>query len=298
MRTALLVVGAAGASLCWLALAAPQARSRFLHPRVHIGSRWVVHQQLALRQADLAWIPAWAWVLARIIGPAVAGAIAYLFFHIAVLAALAVVAVHHVLGLLLELRRRRAESGRRAALLDSIRYGVAMMGRAGNALQRVTALAETGPFEARGIFRDVIDRMAGDGATSLASAIAAEQDELADPLFDDFALAMALHSQYGGRLVPALDALVKEWDETLVLHREAKSMRAGVEASVLLLSLLPFAFLLILQALAPTLLQPFASVGGEILLALAVAWMILGYRVLQAMSAPPREERLRLAGTA
>jgi len=102
---------------------------------------------------------------------------------------------------------------------------------------------------------------------------------------------------HGGRLVPALDALVSEWDESLRLQREAKAMRAGIEASVLLLSLLPFVFLLILQALAPSLLEPFKSVTGEILLGLAVAWMVVGYRVLQSMSASPREERLTLTQT-
>ena len=73
MRIALLLIGATGASLCWVALTIPQARPRSLHPPIGLGSRWVANQRLALRQADLAWIPAWTWVLGRVIGPAVAG---------------------------------------------------------------------------------------------------------------------------------------------------------------------------------------------------------------------------------
>jgi len=71
-------------------------------------------------------------------------------------------------------------------------------------------------------------------------------------------------------------------------------MRAGVEASVLLLAFLPFVFLVTLQLLAPALLTPLRSPFGEALFGLAVAWMVAGYRLLQRMSQPPREERVRL----
>ena len=298
LRTPLLLLGAFGASLCWLLLtrlSADELRNRIVRWSRRLG--WVAKQRLALRQADLIGIPVWGWIAGRVLAPLVGAFAAFLFFHIAVLGALAALAIHHVLGLMLELRRRRAEASRQSALIDAIRYGAAMMARAGNALQMVTALAATGPVEARRIFRGLVAHTVGDNALSLSAAAAAEQELLADPLFDDFALALRLHSQYGGRLVPALDALVAEWDESLRLQREAKAMRAGIEASVLLLSLLPFAFLLILQALAPVLLEPFKSVAGEVLLGLAVAWMVVGYRVLQSMSAPPREERLSLAET-
>src|SRR6202171_5345581 len=298
LRIPLLALGTFGASLCWLlltGLSVNDVRGRMRRWSLRIG--WVAKQRLALRQADLAWIPLWGWVGGRALAPLVAGLVAYLFFHIAMLSALAPLALHHVLGLLLERRRRRAEASRQAALLDAMRYGAAMMARAGNALQMVTALAATGPFEARRVFRNLAARTVGDNALSLSVAATAEQELLADPLFDDFALALTLHSQYGGRLVSALGAPVAAWDESRRLQREAKAMRAGIEASVLLLSLLPFAFLLILQALAPSLLEAFKSVTGEILLSLAVAWMVVGYRVLQSMSAPPREERLLLAET-
>jgi len=53
-------------------------------------------------------------------------------------------------------------------------------------------------------------------------------------------------------------------------------MRAGVEASVLLLAFLPFVFLVTLQLLAPALLTPLRSPFGEFLFGLAVAWMVAG----------------------
>ena len=56
-------------------------------------------------------------------------------------------------------------------------------------------------------------------------------------------------------------------------------------------------FLVSLQLLASQLLQPFRSPIGQVVLGLAVLWMVLGYRVMQQMTQAPREERLRLRGT-
>jgi Flp pilus assembly protein TadB len=295
-RLLLLLLAASLAAGCWLALTMfsfEEVRSRL----GHLGAgRWMERQQLSLRQADMAWLSTGWWVGLRIGSCLAVGFLAWMYFGIPVLGLLSAVALYQVAGLFLELRRRRAEQVRQAALLDAIRYGANIMSRAGNALQMVESLADTGPVLARRMFRAVVDgTRGGEGGQSLAAAAQAVRVEIADPLFDDFVLALDLHSRHGGRLVPALEALVSDWEETVRLQREAKAMRAGVEASVLLLSLLPFGFLVALQGLAPGLLRPFASVAGETLLAFAVAWMVLGYRVLQSMAAPPRQERVRLA---
>jgi Flp pilus assembly protein TadB len=133
------------------------------------------------------------------------------------------------------------------------------------------------------------------GAVSLADAIEQVRRQRSDPMFDDIALALALHERRGSRLVPALETLATDWDQTLALQREAKALRAGVEASVLILTVLPFVFLILLQSLAPALLLPLHSPLGEGLFGTAIAWMILGYRILQQMSAPPLEERVSFA---
>ncbi|HXM70300.1 MAG TPA: type II secretion system F family protein [Thermoanaerobaculia bacterium] len=169
------------------------------------------------------------------------------------------------------------------------------MSRAGSATQMLEALAESGPYEARRIFREVVAAGGyGPGGTAFAEALDRVRDRIADPLFDDLALGLSLHWRRGGKLVPALEALVADWSETLRLQAEAKAMRSGVEASVILLAFLPFVFLVTLQLLAPALLAPFRSAAGEVVFGLAVAWMALGYGVLQRMSEPPRESRLRL----
>ena len=169
------------------------------------------------------------------------------------------------------------------------------MSRAGNLLQMLTALADHGPWQVRRLFRQIIDRVQGSrGDTTLTVAIQELQRQFADPMIDDVALALVLHERQGSRLVPALEILASDWDQALALQREAKALRAGVEASVLILTILPFVFLVILESLAPALLEPFRSPLGELLFGGAVAWMVIGYRVLHQMAAPPAEERVSL----
>ena len=181
--------------------------------------------------------------------------------------------------------------------MEAVSYGAAIMARGGNASDMLRALAQSGPPLARSIFAELADGPKDDQAEfSLPNRVASLRDRLAEPLFDDVALALILHWRRGAKLVPALDAIVQEWAESIRLQRDARVMRAAVEASVLILTVLPLVFLTFVQVLAPQLLQPFRSAPGQALLGLAVLWMVLGYRVMQRMSEPPREERLRLRG--
>ena len=289
-----------GAAICLAILIDPSLvlvdnRLRGAASRLFAADR--VQEELA--QAGLEGVSVTAWTLIRIGSAALAGVLAYAAFGVFVLAAVAFLAVYHLIGLALEARRRRAQLERERALLEAIRYGAAVMARGGNATDMLKALARSGPYQARAIFGQLLE---GQGELqadfSLPATVQAMQIRLAEPLFDDLALALVLHWKRGAKLVPALEAIVGDWEETLRLHRDAKAMRAGVEASVLLLTFLPLVFLLLLQLLAPALLQPFREAPGQILLAIAIAWMVVGYRVLQRMSEPPREERLRLRGDA
>ena len=251
--------------------------------------------RVALAQAGLDSIPTEVWILLRAGGALLAGVVAWAWFGLPVLGLVAFVITYHLAGVALEAKRRGFESRRQEALLEAVRHGIAVMSRAGSATQMLEALAESGPYEARRIFREVVAAGGyGPGGTAFAEALDRVRDRIADPLFDDLALGLSLHWRRGGKLVPALEALVADWSETLRLQAEAKAMRSGVEASVILLAFLPFVFLVTLQLLAPALLAPFRSAAGEVVFGLAVAWMALGYGVLQRMSEPPRESRLRL----
>jgi tight adherence protein B len=298
-RLLLALAGLAGAAVCLLLLVLPDVQDAV--GRIRSAARRVATAEgtaTALAQAELSWLPAQIWLAGRIALAATLGVLAWAWFGLLVLGLLSGLVVYHLLGMALEVRRRRSEARRQSALLEAIRYGAAVMARSGNAGQMVEALAHSGPFEARRIFAEILNWRDQTASSRLAEAIERMRSQLADPVFDDFALSVGLHWRQGGRLVPALEALVADWEQTLRLQREAKAMRAGVEASVLLLAFLPFVFLVTLQLLAPALLAPLRSPFGEVLFGLAVAWMVAGYRFLQTMSQPPREERVRIRESA
>jgi Flp pilus assembly protein TadB len=290
----------AGAAACLVLLALPDG-AEAARLRSTLGKRVaralnIEAARIALVQTDLDWIPVRAWIGGRLVAGLVAALVAFGLFHVWVLAGLALVASYQLTGWALELRRRRVQLDRHRALLDAVRYGAAVMSQAGNVVQMLRALAEHGPWQARRPFERITELVQQSrGGVSLGDAIDRVRRQMSDPMFDDIALALALHERRGSRLVPALEMLATDWDQTLALHREARALRAGVEASVLILTLLPFVFLISLQLLAPALLLPFRSPLGEVLFGAAVVWMALGYRILQRMSAPPDEERVSFA---
>jgi len=300
LRTLLLVTALAGGLVCLTIMVGDDLLGALAWGRRRAGAALrPEHVRVALAQAGLDSVPVPAWILGRIGAAVVAGTVAWAWFGLPVLGVIAFLVAFHINGVALEVRRRRFEARRQESLLEAVRHGIAVMSRSGSATQMLEALAGSGPHEVRPIFQEVIAAGGfGPGGTAFAEAIDRVQERLADPLFDDIALALSLHWRQGGKLVPALEALAGDWTETLRLQQEAKSVRAGVEASVALLALLPFVFLVTLQVLAPALLAPFRSAAGEVVLGLAVAWMAIGYGVLQRMSQPPRESRLQLRGTA
>ena len=296
LRTLLVAVGLAIAAVAIAALIAGDvsAGSRSLGRRI-AGLIQPDSLRVTLAQAGLEAVPVPVWMSARIGLAAGAAAIAWAWFGLPVLGAIAFLVVYYLMGTGLEFRRRRFESGRQEALLEAVRHGIAVMSRAGNATAMLEAIADGGPFEVRPVFREIV-AAAGSGPAGepFVRELERIRERFADPLFDDVVLALTLHWRQGGKLVPALEAVVSDWSETLRLQREAKALRSGVEASVVLLALLPFVFLITVQLLAPTLLAPFRSPAGEVVFVLAIGWMALGYGILQAMSRPPRESRLKL----
>lgn len=299
LRTLLLAIAFAGGSLCLAIMVGDDvvAIVGWIRSRANAALRPEA-ARVALAQAGLDSIPVQAWVAGRAGASLVAGGLAWLWFGLPVLGLIGFLVTYHLLGVALEVRRRQFEARRQAALLEAVRHGIAVMSRAGSATQMLEALAEGGPHEVRPVFREVVAAGGfGPGGSAFLEAMDRVKERLADPLFDDIALALSLHFRQGGKLVPALEALAHDWAETLRLQQEAKALRSGIEASVVLLALLPFVFMVTLQVLAPALLGPFRSATGEVVVGLAVAWMALGYGVLQRMSQPPRESRLRLRET-
>jgi tight adherence protein B len=288
--TAVVLVGAA---ICWVVIAAPElpALWEWLRRMARRLLR-VERVRVDLAQGELRWLSPGRWIGLRWGLAALAGLLGYLVFGLVVIGLVAALAAYQMLGLALEARRRQVEARRQQALLDAMRFGISVMSRAGGALQMLQALSQNGPVEAQPIFRDLIADAGAGNQDLLLGAVQRMRERLADPLFDDLSMVLTLHWKQGGKLVPALEVLVTDWNETLRLQREAKALRAGIEASVLLLTALPFVFLFLMHLMAPALLAPLGKPVGEVVFAIAVGWTVLGYRVLQRMSEAPREERI------
>src|ERR1700730_3106132 len=255
----LLFIGLAGAAVSWLLMTIPELKDRgHLLSKVGrrlIGVMGVETARVALLQADLDWLAVRWWLGVRLGLSIATGVLTFALFHLWVLAGLSILACFYLAGLALEFRRRRVQLARQRALLDAIRYGAAVMSRSGNLLQMLTALAEHGPWQVRRLFRHIVDRVQGSsGNTTLTDAIQEVQRQFADPMIDDVALALVLHERQGSRLVPALETLASDWEQTLALQREAKALRAGA----------------------------------------AVECMVFGHAVLHQMPPPPAEERVSL----
>src|SRR5262249_49917424 len=137
----------------------------------------------------------------------VAGLAGYLLFGLAVIGAVAALAAYHLLGLALEARRRRAEARRQRALVDAIRFAGSVMSRWDRAMLMLEAPRDSGAMDAQVVFRGLLADAASDETNLLVGAVERMRDRVADPLFDDIALALTLHWRRGGKLVPALDAI-------------------------------------------------------------------------------------------
>src|SRR5215472_5333335 len=243
---ALVLIALMGAAAGWAALAAPELPEACRAVASLAGRLVRVERVRAeLTQADLRWISPWRWLALRLGVAAAAGVAAWLAYGLVVVGLVAALAAYHLVALALESRRRRVEAERQRALLDAVHFGVSVISRSGSALQMVRALAEGGPVDAQPIFRELLADAGSDLPGLLVGAVQRMRARLADPLFDDVALALTLHWSRGGRLAPVLEAVAASWDETLRLQREAKALRAGMEASVALLTVLPFVFLLL-----------------------------------------------------
>src|SRR5260370_2393388 len=216
-RTLLIVAGLTSACACLDAMAADDLGAVFRRVRRRV-ERLVRPEsvRVALAQAGLTSIPVPAWILSRTGLAVAAAAIAWAWFGLPVLGLIAFLVVYHLIGTALEFRRRGFEARHQEALLEAVRHGIAVMSRAGNATSMLEALADGGPFEVRPLFKEIV-LVGGSGPAgeTFVPELERLRDPVAAPLFDDVVLALTLHWRQGGKLVPALEAVVNDWSETL-----------------------------------------------------------------------------------
>src|SRR5207247_8777885 len=177
-------------------------------------------------------IPVPVWILSRIGVALAAASMAWAWFRLPVLGLIAFLVVYHLIATALEFRRRGFEARHQEAILEAVRHGAALMSRAGNATSMLESLADSGPFEVRPLFKEIVlAGGSGPGGEAFIRALERIRERVADPLFDDLALALTLHWRQGGKLVRALEPGVNGWSETLRRRREATAVAAALGAS-------------------------------------------------------------------
>lgn len=188
--------------------------------------------------------------------------------------------------------RRQA---RRAALQDALADAVDALRasvRTGMSVEEgLLALARTGPAPLRPALRELARdlRLAG-----FDEALLRAQARLADPLFDTVAAALLMAHRVGGHhLGSVLDSLGQAVRGAARAEREVRAQQARTVLSARIIAALPLGLVAIVRGLSPHYLDPFATPTGQLLLALCVLSVAVGYAAMRRATRLPTMERSR-----
>ncbi|MFN8472162.1 MAG: type II secretion system F family protein [Anaerolineae bacterium] len=184
-------------------------------------------------------------------------------------------------------RRRAAVQVALVEAMDQLRDAI----RSGLSVQEALVnLARTGPEALRPEFTTLAreTRLSG-----MAEALTTMRDRLADPLFDIVAATLILNDRLGGRNVSqVLDRLAHATRAQLRVQEELRAYQAQTVLSAQVVALMPFVVLVIVQQVNPRYLEIFNDVWGQILLALCVVSIIVGYAAMLWITRLPSERRV------
>lgn len=153
----------------------------------------------------------------------------------------------------------------------------------------VRALARGGPAALRPALRGVERAMP---LVGFEAALHAAGDAVADPVFDAFVLALVTSYQAGGQhLASVLDGLGRSVRATVQTRREVRAEQAQHVLSARIIAALPLVLILVIRATNPSYLRPFASPGGQAVLAACLLSVVAGYAAMLRAAALPSERR-------
>jgi tight adherence protein B len=169
-----------------------------------------------------------------------------------------------------------------AGLRDAVRGGLGLS-------DGIAGLALWGPA----LLRDDISVLAADaGRMGLGAAATRFADRLGDPGADLLAATLAFNDRVGGRQVAeVLDAMADELAAEARTVRELRAGQARQRTSARVVALAPVTLLLVLRQVNPGYLEAYASVTGQIILAVATILIGGGYVLMVRIARtvePPR----------
>jgi tight adherence protein B len=184
--------------------------------------------------------------------------------------------------------RRRAElQAALADAVDALRAGV----RTGMSIEEgIAGLAHNGPEILRPVLAELTrDLRLGD----FEDAVRRAQDRLADPVFDTVAAALVMSHRVGGRNLSAvLDGLARSVRQSVQVQREVRAQQAKNVLSARIIAALPLVLVFFVRGVNPDYLEPFSSAEGQVVMALSLLSVAVGYAVMLWSTRLPGEERV------
>lgn len=170
-----------------------------------------------------------------------------------------------------------------AQLRDAIRTGLSVQ-------DALVGLARTGPEGLRAEFATLAreTRLIGGEAALLAM-----RDRLADPLFDVVAATLILNDRLGGRNVSqVLDRLAHTTRAQLRIQEELRAYQAQTVMSARVVAAMPLLVLVAIRQVNPRYLAVFNDWSGQLLLALCLVSIVVGYVSMLWLTRLPGERRI------
>ncbi len=261
---ALLVVLAAVAALAatllaWLALS-PATRGAGSQVRS-------ARRPLAWRQLAVAVMPSLA-------AGAGVGSVAWLILGLPLpaltLAALGVLMERGIAGWRLAAARARV----REQLVAAVDLLAQLLPAGHGVRQALQVLAESGPPDLRPELARVIARLQ---QVTLEQALVEADSRLRQPLFTLIATTLIVGGRSGGRIAPLLDELARAARQIQAAEDQVRAEQAQGRLGALVIAVMPLLLIVVLRVVNPAYLEPYHSLGGQLILAFLLALIVLGY---------------------
>ncbi|MGH7611079.1 MAG: type II secretion system F family protein [Candidatus Dormibacteria bacterium] len=233
---------------------------------------WTPKLSLRLRRRLSHGVPAGLWI--RPLCAGAVGALAYLAFGLAAPAVVLAALGWSVASAIQGWRRRKVEAQLRAALLSAVDLLAQLLPAGQGTRQALAVLASGGPLVLRPELARILARL---DRVPLETALAEAQGRIHQPLFDLIAATLTVGSRSGGRLVPLLAELSRASHQIDAAQSQLRAEQAQGRMGALVIGLMPIALLLVLRAVNPQYLAPYASSRGELVLGAALGLIVLGY---------------------
>jgi tight adherence protein B len=184
-------------------------------------------------------------------------------------------------------RRKAVLQAALADAVDALRAGL----RTGMSVEEgLAGLALNGPEVLRPALRELTRDLRLSG---FEEAIGRARERLADPVFDTIATALTMSHRVGSRnLSGVLDGLGHAMRQSVQVQGEVRAQQAKNVLSARVIAALPLVLVFFVRGVNPEYLELFSSPGGQLVMALCLLSVAIGYGAMLWATRLPGEERV------